>query len=309
MHKKIYGDSKKEPIRASTWIIVGVAIVFIVGAFIFQAYQDIQKQGFELNQKSKEQQALDAKAQNAELENIKQQINDLNNRPSETIIKEIPQEIPKSNNSDYSAIIAEWQDRIVEVTCVFKEDGGIITAEGSATLAKLTDIDGSIIMVALTNAHVLSNNNYSPDGCVVGIYGKGSRQIDYTYGAFLQGTLEDYGYINLDKATKINETTWEAIASKQMKNCSNSIINIGDKIVVLGYPAIGTEGGITATEGIISGIEKNYYVTSAKIDHGNSGGAAILVKDDCYLGIPTWANPGSIESLARILKYSFVIVN
>ena len=94
-----------------------------------------------------------------------------------------------------------------------------------------------------------------------------------------------------------------------MKNCSNSIINIGDKIVVLGYPAIGTEGGITATEGIISGIEKNYYVTSAKIDHGNSGGAAILVKDDCYLGIPTWANPGSIESLARILKYSFVIVN
>ena len=93
-----------------------------------------------------------------------------------------------------------------------------------------------------------------------------------------------------------------------MKVCTDNI-NIGDKIVVLGYPAIGTEGGITVTDGIVSGFEGDYYVTSAKIEHGNSGGAAILVKDDCYLGIPTWADSGTVESLARILKGSIVVGN
>jgi len=87
------------------------------------------------------------------------------------------------------------------------------------------------------------------------------------------------------------------------------VVNIGDKLIVLGYPSIGTQGGITVTEGIISGIESNYYVTSAKIDKGNSGGAAVLLKNNCYLGIPSWAKSGSIESLGRILKASFVLVD
>jgi hypothetical protein len=74
----------------------------------------------------------------------------------------------------------------------------------------------------------------------------------------------------------------------------------------LGYPTIGSSGSITVTEGIVSGIEGDYYVTSAKIDHGNSGGVAILTKDDCYLGIPTFVkNNGGFESLGRILKSTF----
>ncbi|KKP31740.1 MAG: hypothetical protein UR22_C0019G0001, partial [Parcubacteria group bacterium GW2011_GWC2_32_10] len=34
-------------------------------------------------------------------------------------------------------------------------------------------------------------------------------------------------------------------------------------------------------------------------------GAAILLKYSCYLGIPTWVNPGSFESLGRILIMDF----
>jgi len=66
--------------------------------------------------------------------------------------------------------------------------------------------------------------------------------------------------------------------------------------------AIFTTKSITATEGIISGFAADYYVTSAKIDHGNSGGAAIEVQRDCYLGIPTYTQT-DIESLARVLKW------
>jgi hypothetical protein len=101
---------------------------------------------------------------------------------------------------------------------------------------------------------------------------------------------------------------FDIATSKHMNVCSDDVV-VGDKLVVLGYPAIGTRDGITATEGIISGIEDEYYVTSAKIDHGNSGGAAILIKNDCYLGIPTWSDSGSFESLGRILKAEFVLSN
>src|SRR3989344_5363432 len=93
--------------------------------------------------------------------------------------------------------------------------------------------------------------------------------------------------------------------SPNIKLCPS--VEIGDKLLVLGYPKIGAKTGLTITDGIVSGIDKNYFITSAKIDKGNSGGAAILVKDDCYLGIPSSSAVGVIESLGRILKASFVI--
>jgi len=75
----------------------------------------------------------------------------------------------------------------------------------------------------------------------------------------------------------------------------------------LGYPGIGGNNDITATEGIISSYDGDYYITSAKIEHGNSGGIAILIKDNCFLGIPSYAEAGEIESMGRILDGSKVI--
>jgi len=45
----------------------------------------------------------------------------------------------------------------------------------------------------------------------------------------------------------------------------------------------------------------NYYVTSAKIDHGNSGGTAILVNNDCYIGIPSASVVGSVDMVIMFL--------
>lgn len=62
---------------------------------------------------------------------------------------------------------------------------------------------------------------------------------------------------------------------------------LGDEILILGYPGVGSEMDITVTRGIISGFERNYFITDAKINPGNSGGVAISIKNNCYLGIPT----------------------
>jgi len=75
----------------------------------------------------------------------------------------------------------------------------------------------------------------------------------------------------------------------------------GENIVILGYPGIGATNDITTTEGIISGYDGDYYITSAKIEHGNSGGIAVSVQNNCALGIPTFVEVGSVESLGRIL--------
>jgi S1-C subfamily serine protease len=215
------------------------------------------------------------------------------------------QETPPNVGNNTADIVAEWQDRVAQVTCYLKQNGVDVTSQGSATLLNSRYADGSVAMTAITNAHVITGD-YNVALCIFGVYGKGSRLVtDQT--ALMFGTTEDYAYINLDKASKIDETTWKSVVSKNMKICSDSRVNKGDELLVLGYPGIGTVGGLTVTKGIISGIEKNYFVTDAKIDHGNSGGTAILIKDDCYLGIPSASKVGEIESMGRILKASFVI--
>ncbi len=88
---------------------------------------------------------------------------------------------------------------------------------------------------------------------------------------------------------------------------ANTKAPIGGKVIILGYPGIGSPEGITATEGIISGYDGDYYITSAKIEHGNSGGVAVLVNNNCYLGMPTFVAVGTIESLGRILDVNVIV--
>lgn len=84
--------------------------------------------------------------------------------------------------------------------------------------------------------------------------------------------------------------------------CTENQIQIGDNVRILGFPYAGGDN-ITVTEGIVSGhVDKisGLYITSAKIDHGNSGGAAIDISKNCFLGIPTVARAGELESYGGI---------
>lgn len=207
------------------------------------------------------------------------------------------------SEGDLTSIIAEWKPYVFNIQCYWKyknSDKSYLSQAGSGTL--MYDRNGIIIF---TNDHVISDpKTGSPDECFL----FGGREWFYKIGdlGFYTHTKGlDAGWIKLE-----NETDKYIIefASKspltQSRICRN--VNLGDEIVVLGYPTIGASQSITATEGIISAIESDYYVTSAKIDHGNSGGAAIKIKDNCYLGIPTMAIAGEIESLGRILKASLI---
>ena len=69
---------------------------------------------------------------------------------------------------------------------------------------------------------------------------------------------------------------------------------------------VGTVLALGVAHGIVAGYDGNYFITSAKVEQGNSGGTAILVKDNCLLGIPTFAQVGKIEALARILDISTI---
>ena len=276
--------------------IIPLVILIAIPVFAFSIYLG--------NQARENKLAIDAEKQASadQLSAMESKIIELENKPipkPQIIEKTITIDNTKyTDEPNLSAIINEWIPRVAFVACGWASDG-IYT--GSGTLSKL---DGKIYV--MTNKHVIDSNGYIPNGCVIGTT-MGDFKIDWTQGVsnyenpYYWGLNEDFGYIRIDNYNQdlINLT------NTSINICSGA--NIGDKLVVLGYPGVGSQESITATEGIISGIESNYYVTSAKIEHGNSGGAAILLKDDCYLGIPSYVKIGSAESMGRILKANFVI--
>jgi len=97
------------------------------------------------------------------------------------------------------------------------------------------------------------------------------------------------------------------------KICSQNLLKAGEEIVVLGYPMIGGDSvlpgvpnlKLITTEGIISNDVSNfdnYFVSSAKIEQGNSGGGAFLKSGNCFAGMPTYVQVGEIESLGRLIN-------
>lgn len=62
-------------------------------------------------------------------------------------------------------------------------------------------------------------------------------------------------------------------------------IEIGDRVVMYGYPAIGGEN-ITRSEGNIAGYQDPYYKIDGAVDHGNSGGAALDPSGE-LIGVPS----------------------
>lgn len=84
----------------------------------------------------------------------------------------------------------------------------------------------------------------------------------------------------------------------------NETYEISTSIKIIGFPSIGPIIP-TITEGIIASFEKveevYYYLTSAKIEEGNSGGLAVTDDFYCVLGIPTVVMAGELESLGRVL--------
>lgn len=275
-------------------IIVGVLFLGGGGYFGVKQYQNYQKEQTEKEKVSQETQ----QQKDLEVEKLKQEVEALKNKKPEvikqTIVKELP--APKTENN-LPSIIKEWNPRVVYIECEWAYSSGEVYAQasGSATLINYRDTG----VVAVTNKHVLMDEGkYTPKNCTVVLPDVKSYVVKINRSVYV-GDLEDWGFLRLP-----SDVVLDNVAKQNIKLCSS--VNIGDSLLILGYPSIGSQTGITVTEGIISGYDGNYYITSAKIEHGNSGGAAILVKDSCYLGVPSASVVGDVESLGRILKASFL---
>lgn len=193
-------------------------------------------------------------------------------------------------------IVRQWYLRVALISCDYMYSGTkTIYARGSGSGTVFTN--GSAAYV-LTNLHVLRDDEgYSPSVCRIGIPGDATwSEVYYGDKAFGYYTGVDAASVHLVRATNLQK----AVAAQRFSSCSVKP-SIGDPVVILGYPGIGAKGSVTATEGIIAGYESGVFVTSAKVEHGNSGGAAIDRTRNCFLGIPTYAVSGSVESLARII--------
>ncbi len=202
----------------------------------------------------------------------------------ETRIKEIVQ------TADISGLAAQWSPFVYRLTCSFKngQDEDLETSKGSAVLEH-TPVGVRLI----TNRHVLERDEARLTGCTLSTL-DGDTEIDIRNSDIVLSEDVDFGYARISDNLS---------AMFSFQKCAEKP-HIGDPVLILGYPAIGAKESITATEGIISGFDEEYYTTSAKIERGNSGGAAVDIERNCFLGLPTLVVSGRIESLARILPVS-----
>jgi S1-C subfamily serine protease len=90
-------------------------------------------------------------------------------------------------------------------------------------------------------------------------------------------------------------------------------VSQGDELQVLGYPGVGGPT-LTYTRGVVAGFQPKPYQgkpfpwwlkTDAKINHGNSGGAA-FDSEGSFVGVPEWAHPDEMGSLGYIISIPVV---
>ena len=209
-------------------------------------------------------------------------------------ISALEEKISQTKTYSLSSIISDWRPLIANVECQFRySDTGRLyqKSSGSGIAIKFDNTPSAI----LTNKHVLiDSNGYGADSCSAKLLDSNETLSS----SDIRSSAKDYdlGYIYINNPSDY----FKNLTSNFPALCSQKP-SLGDEIVVLGYPSIGSKNNLTATEGIVSGFDGNYFITSAKVEQGNSGGAAILLKDNCLLGIPTFVTLGKVESLARIL--------
>lgn len=213
---------------------------------------------------------------------------------SQKKISSLEEKISKVKSYDATTIISQWRPLIANVECQFKySDTGRLyqTSSGSGIAIKFENIPIAI----LTNKHIITDTNgYGADSCSAKLLDSSETITSSNTKKSAKGY--DLGYIYIS-----NPSDYVKNLTLSFPSLCSQKPSLGDEIVALGYPSIGSTSGLTATEGIISGFDGNYFITSAKVEQGNSGGAVILLKDNCLLGIPTFVTLGKVESLARIL--------
>lgn len=233
----------------------------------------------------------------------------------------VPNQQPQNNSEGLSpSVIAQIEPSVVEINC-YSVDNSI---ESSGSGVSYYDKQDGLNLIE-TNYHVYAGavigglvpNCYavfpeSPNFTFNSSYG--DYQISLYNWHYNPSIYEDSAIFELGApiSTSIALTSIPQIndfykSIDSVGQCdSSTIVNVGDGVTIFGYPASGNLLGIseTVTTGIVSGVLSGpIYKTNAAIDHGNSGGVAILNKNYCSLGIPTYGNSGLTAGIGYIESY------
>jgi len=246
---------------------------------------------------------LEEKIRQAELRGVKtESLIKAQEESAQEKISALEEKISKAKAYDTTSIISQWKPLIANVQCEFRySDTGRLyyQTSGSGIAIKF----GNTPSLILTNKHVITDSSgYGADSCKTKLLESGETISGSDTRSSSKGYDLGYIYIN-------NPSSYLEKLTSQFPDLCSAKPSLGDEIIVLGYPSIGSKDNLTATEGIISGFDDKYFITSAKVEQGNSGGAAILLKDNCLLGIPTFVTLGKVESLARILDIWTAVEN
>jgi S1-C subfamily serine protease len=214
------------------------------------------------------------------------------------IVQQSPTPVPVRPSSqiaapnDIAGIVAKAEPAIVAITT----DGGPTSGNGGAGTGFVISADGYIA----TNNHVV----------------EGATKIQVQ---FASGRIVDATTIGHDPSTdlaviKANATGLPAVT---LGNSDAPNVQIGDSVVAIGN-ALALEGGLSVTNGIISGLnrqvpEQNGAVlfgmlqTDAAINPGNSGGP-LLDSQARVIGINTAvASPGQAQNIGFAIPISNAI--
>lgn len=212
-------------------------------------------------------------------------------------------EIPKSYNQD--SIVSS----VVNILC----DGDNESSGGSGTII---ESDGII----LTNNHIIpqdKKNNPLVEYCIVTLPDDQGKVKEIYYGEPIiipvLSSEYDLAFIKISSAytDDIGENYGaypRVFPSFLPAGCENDSPKLGEKVTVFGYPAISGGGYyLTITDGVVSSLPNDGTIfTSAKVNHGSSGGLAVD-KNGCMIGIPAMISGDENESLGVIISNDVIM--
>lgn len=186
---------------------------------------------------------------------------------------------------------------VVQIVAIINLDGQFVQGwTGSGTVISE---DGLI----LTNAHVvLSDRFYEVEDLVVAITTEQDQPPEPMFFAdVVQADARlDLAVIKVRSDLDGAPVNFGALGIEPVKIGQAESLQLGDPIIILGYPGIGGET-ITLTRGEVSGFtsevpygNRAFIKTSATIAGGNSGGLAATPQGE-IIGIPTQVGSGELE--------------
>jgi hypothetical protein len=241
--------------------------------------------------------------------------------PSQQQNTQSPSQQPQSTSPSglTQSLINQIEPAIVEINCYAADNSVVVSGSGTSNYN-----DGTLYIT--TNYHVYNEANTGSGAPTC--YAVYPEPPDFTYNAEYgdyQLVLVGYHYDTSNYEDEAEFTLSTPYAGSQTLNPTPAINNlpltgmgavgcpdaqVGDSVTVFGYPSSGNALGIseTVTQGTIAGILPGpIYKFDGAIDHGNSGGLAVLNKDSCVLGIPTLGDSGLTAGIGYI--QSFVLAS